>query len=84
MSFHLTGTNGFDIEAENERFSVVGRVVVRSSNVKILSIFVSIVNSTIIKSYLTLQKFHVFPWETRPKNCTKKRAARAARLFFVI
>jgi len=30
VSFHFIGTNG--LEAENERFSVVGRAVVRTSN----------------------------------------------------
>ena len=30
------------------------------------------------------QKFHVVIWQTTAKNCTKKRAARAARLFFLI
>ena len=44
MSFQLTGTNGFPIEAGNEIFSVVGLVIVRSANVKTVSIFVSIVN----------------------------------------
>ena len=29
-------------------------------------------------------KFHVVVWQTTSKNCTKKRAARAARLFFFI
>lgn len=29
-SFHLIGTKGFHIEAKNEIFSVVGRVVVRT------------------------------------------------------
>ena len=31
-----------------------------------------------------LWKFHVVVWQTTSKHCTKKRAARAARLFFVI
>ena len=29
-------------------------------------------------------KFHVDVWQTTSKHCTKKRAARAARLFFFI
>jgi len=29
-------------------------------------------------------KFHVVVWQTTSKHCTKKRAARAARLFFFI
>ena len=29
-------------------------------------------------------KFHVVSWQTTSKHCTKKRAARAARLFFFI
>ena len=29
-------------------------------------------------------KFHVVVWQTTTKHCTKKRAARAARLFFFI
>ena len=33
--FHVIGTNGFHIEEENERFSVVVRVVARSSTLKI-------------------------------------------------
>ena len=32
----LIGTNGLHVEAENKRFSVVGRVVVRTSNLTIL------------------------------------------------
>ena len=59
MSFHLIGTNGFHIKAENGRFFVVGRVVVRTSNLKISR-------------------------HTTTKNCAKKHAARAARLFFLI
>ena len=31
-SFHLIGMNGFHIEAENERFSLVCRVAVGTSN----------------------------------------------------
>ena len=30
------------------------------------------------------RKFHVVVWQASSKNCTKKRAARAARLFFLI
>ena len=30
------------------------------------------------------QKFHVVVWQTTSKHITKKRAARAARLFFLI
>ena len=33
--FQLIGTNCIHVEAQNERFSVVGRVVVRTSNLKI-------------------------------------------------
>ena len=29
-------------------------------------------------------KFHVVVWQTTSKTCTKKRAARAARLFFLV
>ena len=29
-------------------------------------------------------KFHVVVWQTTSNNCTKVRAARAARLFFLI
>ena len=29
-------------------------------------------------------QFHVAVWQTTSKNCTKKRAARAARLFFLL
>ena len=32
----------------------------------------------------TETEFHVVIWQTKSKNCTKVRAARAARLFFVI
>ena len=31
-----------------------------------------------------MRKFHVVFWHTKLKHCTKKRAARAARLFFFI
>ena len=31
-----------------------------------------------------IRKFHVVVWQTTSKHCTKKRAARAARLFFFI
>ena len=51
-----------DLEAENERVFVVGRVVVRTSNLK--------TSRRRLAEYV--------------KKCTKKRAARAARLFFLI
>ena len=33
---------------------------------------------------LKYKKFHVVVWQTTSKQCTKKRAARAGRLFFFI
>ena len=38
-----------------------------------------------LSSELQIWKFHVVVWQTASKNdCTRKRAARAARLFFLI
>ena len=37
-----------------------------------------------LSSELQIWKFHVVVWQTTTTNCTKKRAARAARLFFLI
>ena len=37
-----------------------------------------------LSSELQIWKFHVVVWQTTSKHCIKKRAARAARLFFFI
>ena len=40
--------------------------------------------TAVLSSEPQKRKFHFVIWQTTSKNCTKKRAAQGARLFFLI